>query len=648
MHLNVSSRRLTTLLALALILAALLSAGSLLAASGLTRTEQALQEASLPARDRVALAQRLNGLDVIPTPPTSPARLWAVGDTAAFWVDNVDNDAHFQVEASLRYANDVVYMWVESGVEVDEEALRRSADTFANHTYPTVRATFGSEWSPGIDGDPRVYILHARDMGLSVAAYFSADSAYPPEVVASSNAHEMFYVNLDTMLPYIGTDYYDAVLAHEFQHMIHHQVDLNEDTWLNEGASELAALLAGFDDEGFAAQFLSDPQTQLNAWPDDDSHLAHYGASFLFVTYFHERFGDAATRLLISHPENGFVSVEATLNELAIVDPLSGQPLTADDLFADWTLANLLDDPTLADGRYGYTLMNDRLSTASLSAEINIFPAEGNGQRLPQYSADYLQLSQMGPGRVRFEFDGADQVRLVPVDDRDGQMVWYSNRGDSSDSTLTRAFDLRGLKAATLEYDLWYDIEHLWDYGYVMVSTDGGAHWDILSAPGSTADDPHDTAYGPGYTGSSGSNQFGPVGWLRESVDLSPYVGQEVLVRFEMITDEATNQPGMVIDDVSLPQLGYSDNFEKGPGGWESEGWVYMDNILTQRWIVQMVRRAGDTVEIVPLLGPEDGSSGAWEFDLGGPAGNVTLVISPLAPVTTEPGAYDYRISRVE
>jgi hypothetical protein len=163
--------------------------------------------------------------------------------------------------------------------------------------------------------------------------------------------------------------------------------------------------------------------------------------------------------------------------------------VTPTDIFANWTLANLLDDRPWPTGRYGYTLMNDHLPTASLSAEINIFPAEGNGQRLPQYSADYLQLSQMGPGRVRFAFDGADQVRLVPVDDRDGQMVWYSNRGDSSDSTLTRAFDLRGLKAATLEYDLWYDIEHLWDYGYVMVSTDGGAHWDILSAPGSTADD---------------------------------------------------------------------------------------------------------------------------------------------------------------
>ena len=51
----------------------------------------------------------------------------------------------------------------------------------------------------------------------------------------------MFYMNYDAAQP--GNDYYDSILAHEFQHMIQWNVDKNEDSWFNEGMSELAAFL---------------------------------------------------------------------------------------------------------------------------------------------------------------------------------------------------------------------------------------------------------------------------------------------------------------------------------------------------------------------------------------------------------------------
>ena len=611
-------------------------------------TEAQLHSVYLPPRDPVALAQRLRGVDFVPTPPARPPRTWQVGDVAEFWVDNLDRDEKFQVEATLRYATEHVYVWVQSGYTVDEAALRRSADMFETHTYPLLREAFGPEWSPGIDGDPRLHILHAGNMGYSVAAYFASDSEYPPAVVPTSNAREMFFVNLDTMGDDIGTAYYDGVLAHEFQHMIHWHADLNEDTWLNEGLSELASLLAGFDRVGFAPDFLRQPTTQLNAWPEDADHLAHYGASHLFITYFYERFGPEATRALVAAPANGLDSIEDTLRGLEIIDPLTGKPYTAEDIFADWTVANLLNDPTVGDGRYGYSLLDPGLPTAAITETISVYPYSQVGTALPQYGTHYLQLTRMGPAQVRFEFQGTEEVRLVPTDPHSGRYMWYSNRGDSSDATLTRAFDLSGLSKATLTYHMWYDIEHLWDYGYLMVSTDEGQGWHILETGHTTTENPHGTAYGPGYTGSSGSNQLGPVGWVEEAVDLSAFVGGRVLVRFELITDEATNEPGMVIDDVSIPELGYYEDFEDGPGGWASEGWLYIDNVLTQRWVVQRVTRNAEGVGVERLLGPEDGPYGAWEFTVGGPAGEVFLVISPLAPVTTVPAQYGYTLTPVD
>ncbi len=611
--------------------------------SALPDTESQITSVFLPPRDRIELAQRLLGVTVIPDPPLSPARDWQVGDTDTFWVDDTDDDTKFEMQATLVYITDHAYFWVETGYPFDEAALRRSADTFSEHTYPTVRETFGSEWSPGIDGDPRVYILHTTRMGSGIAGYFASESEQPTAAVSTSNEHEMFFINLDTMATDFGTAYYDGVLAHEFQHMIHWNIDLNEETWMGEGLSELAALLTGFDRRGFASTYLQAPTVQLNAWPDSNDHLQRYGAAFLFITYFHERYGAEATRLLVANPANGFTSIENTLQTLAISDPLTGQPVDSADVFADWLVANLLDDPGVADGRYTYTLLDPALQQATITERVEVYPYQRTGSTIAQYSPHYLQLAPVGQRRVRLEFNGDPTVRLVPTDAHSGRLMWYGNRGDASDSRLTRAFDLSGVAKASLEFDAWYDLESLWDYAYVMVSADDGATWDILPTQHTTDDNPHNNAYGPGFTGQSAD--LSPDGWLHEVADLSAYIGGRVLVRFEMITDEATNQPGLVIDDVIVPELNYYEDFEKGPGGWASEGWLLIDNVLAQRWIVQAVVQtpAGTTVE--RLLSPEDGPSGSWTFDVGGPAGTVTLVISPLAPLTTEPGTYSLTVT---
>ncbi len=95
---------------------------------------------------------------------------------------------------------------------------------------------------------------------------------------------------------------------------------------------------------------------QLTDWPvDPDATAPHYGASFLFTTYFLDRFGEEATQALVAHPSNGLVSVDAVLEELKTTDPLTGEPITADDIFLDWVLASYMDDPQVADGRFRYS-----------------------------------------------------------------------------------------------------------------------------------------------------------------------------------------------------------------------------------------------------------------------------------------------------
>ncbi len=588
----------------------------------------------LPARDRYDLARRFRGV----TQPDQPPQVtYHLGDVATFWVDNDDTNQVYQVKAVLAVITDHAYMWVEQGVDYDLAALTRSAERFSQQTYPTDRAYFGSEASPGIDGDPRLHILNTTEVGAGVSGYFYSPSEYPANVVPYSNEKEMFFINIDNTQP--GTQIYDHVLAHEFQHMIHWNVDKNEESWMNEGLSELAAFLNGFGPSGFLPYYMNDPGLQLNSWPENGSSAANYGAGFLFNAYFLDRFGQDALRTLVADPANGLDSVDDTLTAI-------NAGLDADQLFEQWTVANLLNDTS---GIYGYHQMPD-IGTASVVNSVSTAPYDSGPQQVNQYGAEYIELDT--PGRLTVDFQGAQQVRVIPANtlntdgdpSTDDRTVWWSNRGDDSDMTLTRAVDLTGADHPTLTYDTWYWIEDRWDYGYLVVSTDGGQTWAALSTPHTTTDDPHGNAYGPGYTGQSAFEpDANPEGWLHESVDLSAYAGQQILLRFEMITDDAVNQPGLAVDNICIQAINWCDDAESGDGGWQAQGFARTDNVLAQHFSVQAVVPAADgstAVVQVPLDATNHGTL-PLTVDANHPA---TLIISGLARHTTEPADYRLRI----
>jgi immune inhibitor A len=207
--------------------------------------------------------------------------------------------------------------------------------------------------------------------------------------------------------------------------------------------------------------------------------------------------------------------------------------------------------------------------------------------------------------------------------------------------TLTRAFDLTGLKSATLNFATWYDIEDGWDYVYVAASNDEGKHWQILPGRHTSDKDKSGNAFGPGWTGKSGGGQTAQ--WIDEQVDLNAFVGQKILLRFEYVTDGAVNGPGFLLDDVTIPQLNFKDNGENGTDGWESKGWILTDNVLTQRWLVQLVSNSSNGVQVQRMnVGPDGHGELTVKDD---PNGNMMLIVSAEAPVTSERAQYNYNIT---
>src|SRR6266851_5093184 len=176
------------------------------------------------------------------------------------------------------------------------------------------------------------------------------------------------------------------------------------------------------------ATFAAHPDIQLTSWSSQAADLArHYQAAYLFVRYVAERAGGwDALPTLFSSCARGESLFTAFLAQRPIAPDL-------DSLFADWTVANLLQDASVADGRYAYA--NGGFHAAATAAATRDGPFLGS---LPPYSANYVELPA-GGGTATFSADVS--VPLLAAD-TDARGVWWSNRGDSLDARLTRHLDL--------------------------------------------------------------------------------------------------------------------------------------------------------------------------------------------------------------
>jgi immune inhibitor A len=558
---------------------------------------------ALPGRSPLDLAVRLRGLPATtPLVSSSTPPPLAAGHQQDFWILDQRNAQLFQTAATLRLVTDHTYWFVESDMadRAVQADIERSATVFETQTYPLIHRYFGSEPSPTVDGDPHIVLLLGNVPG--VAAYFSSADAYPRAINPRSNEHDMIYVNLNALRP--GQAGFDSTLTHEFQHMVHFARCPNQEGWVDEGTSELAMRVAGYDGTPPLA-FASQPDVQLNAWSTQPLDLTrHYQAAYLFMRYVAERGGgwDALPSLLstCARGENLFSAF------------LASHPIApdVDSLFADWTVANLVQDKSVADGRYGYALGDFHASpTGTASRETPFLGA------VPPFTGDVsvpLLAAPIDPGGV-----------------------WWSNRGDALDSRLTRQIDLSGVDAATLQFRAWYDLEDQFDFVYLTASRDGGKTWQVLSGQHTQSDQATGNNYGVGWTGSSGS------GWVDEQVDLTPLVGSTVLLRFEYVTDQSYNAQGFALEDLRIPQLGI-DEPGAVDGKWTPEGWVRVDAPVPERWNLRLVRWTPSGVAVDPIAVGSDGSA---NFSLDATASRSTLVVTTTAPRTLQAGDYSIAVA---
>lgn len=327
---------------------------------------------------------------------------------------------------------------------------------------------------------------------------------------------------------------YEGVFAHEYQHLIHHDYDPGEVNWVNEGMSDLAEILTGYSDpskhvdeigfDGHIQAFLgwssvmhpnsnpipgeAGPENSLTSWGDQGSVeiLADYGFAYYFMTYLlSQGYGQ---QFFLDWAHNTDVGIQGLDSSLSA----AGSTDTFESLFRDIVVSaavdGYIDNGAAVSGADASTLANDATEAAVLINE-DAFATAG----APNWGSDYLDLGA-GSSLTSLVFDG-DETFDFPggpewVVDPDG---FWTNPDESGtnlypndlDADITQPVSVPA-GGATLTFEHYYQTEATWDFGFVQVSTDGGATFFSLPCPGTTSD--HDPAADraiaaqmPGYSG---------------------------------------------------------------------------------------------------------------------------------------------------
>jgi immune inhibitor A len=607
----------------------------------LTAAEQAtfdeLTASQPPERDDVALAVAYRGIgDFVHATPQPPETL-EVGARETLNILNHDDNTVSQIEAELLAVGEHAYFWFDTGpgsFEPDPELVAFARDAF-DEIYEADVAIFGSEDNPGLDNDPRVHIVNASPLALcnvslstagqcGLAGYFGSSDVLPAEVDPNSNEREMFVMNMY----YFGDDFYLDVLAHEFRHMIEDNYDKNDLDWEVEGSAMLAEDLLGFTESPLARAnlFLDNPDQQLNRWTDGNS-IPYYGQGYLFNRYIYDRLGAEGYSQFAVSPENGLQAIDAVAaaNNLAF---------NGEQIWLDWLAALAIHNQP---GRAKeYQIGIEGLDTAAMSRISAPYDQETT---VHQYAADYYQLS--GSGEVTIDFTGSAFVPVAGIAPASGEFMWYANRANYSNLRLTHEFDLSEVTEATLEYSVYHDIEHGYDFAYVSVSTDGGQTWQGLEASHMQGlageDDPSDSAYTERFYTGHGQ------GWEEETADLTPYAGQVIQIRFEYVTDPILTFGGLLVDNIAIPEIGFYDDVEAGAGDWLAEGFSRVTAVMPQRWhLILITIENGVPVVQTPVV--TAGETLSLPLNLSDFDDSPILIVAASAPLTLEEAHYRLEI----
>lgn len=340
--------------------------------------------------------------------------------TADFNVDpSYDFANRYSISSFLYLIGDNAYFYVEDGFyqSLDDEQKKEFAESVRNLSrefddviYPQVTKFLGSEWSPGIDGDKKIFVLLAR-IKMDNGGYFNPADEYPKIQVPTSNERDMIYINVN----YIASSLAKSYLAHEFVHLVtfNHKdktFGVVEETWLNEARAEYIPTFLGYDKgyEGSNLQnrvktFAQNPKDSLTEWKNES---VDYGVLNLFIQYLVDHYGSKILADSLHAREVGIPSLNAALKKNGYSEDFS-------QIFTNWTIAVFLNDCRMGPK---YCYLSPNLKNLKILPYLNYLPLSGEStltvaNYVKDWSGNWIKFIG-GQGTLKFEFIGEQKLKF--------------------------------------------------------------------------------------------------------------------------------------------------------------------------------------------------------------------------------------------
>ncbi len=312
----------------------------------------------------------------------SHAKAANVGDYANFYVDqNYDykerqNVVAILVKTTSKLSFYIETTWWDSQNQIKKDEILISLDAlsaeFNSKIYPKLTSAYGTEWIPGIDGDPKITLLFKQEKP-NLGGYFRSQDGYSKLQIPDSNEREMIYMPIAQ----ITNPQLKVFLAHEFVHLIEFNQKekiqgAREEVWLSEARADYASTILGYDDvyEGSNLQrrvndFLEKPNNSLTEWQNTKYD---YAVESLFVHYLVDHYD---INILIDSLKSKLVGIPS-INEALLK---KGFKEDFAKIFTNWTIAIVVNNCSV-EAKYCY--LNKNLVVLKINPALIFLPLTGD------------------------------------------------------------------------------------------------------------------------------------------------------------------------------------------------------------------------------------------------------------------------------